>query len=116
MNSITLHEMKFFAHHGVCPQERLVGNHFEVTLKVYCDMQQAMLHDDLSGTVNYAALYTVVDREMRQPSQLLEHVAHRIIQAIKAEFPQVTGGAISISKLTPPFKSDLKKVEIQIHF
>ena len=42
MNAITLHRMKFFAHHGVCPQEQLVGNRFEVTLQVFCDMEKAM--------------------------------------------------------------------------
>lgn len=108
--------MKFFAHHGVCPQEQVVGNRFEVTLQVFCDMEKAMTDDDLSGTVNYATLYAVVEKEMAVPSKLLEHVAFRIIQAVKAEFPQVTGGTISISKLTPPFKSDLEKVEIKIEF
>ena len=42
MNAITLHRMKFFAHHGVCPQEQVVGNRFEVTLQVFCDMEKAM--------------------------------------------------------------------------
>ena len=108
--------MKFFAHHGVCPQEQLVGNRFEVTLQVFCDMEKAMTDDDLSGTVNYAALYAVVEKEMAVPSKLLEHVAFRIIQAVKAEFAEVTGGSICICKLTPPFKCDLEKVEIKIEF
>lgn len=116
MNAITLHRMKFFAHHGVCPQEQVVGNRFEVTLQVFCDMEKAMTDDDLSGTVNYAALYAVVEKEMEVPSKLLEHVAFRIIQAVKAEFAEVTGGSISICKLTPPFKCDLEKVEIKIEF
>ena len=53
---------------------------------------------------------------MAVPSKLLEHVAFRIIQAVKAEFAEVTGGSISICKLTPPFKCDLEKVEIKIEF
>ena len=36
MNSITLNKCRFFSYHGVDEQERVVGNHFEVTLKVYC--------------------------------------------------------------------------------
>ncbi len=116
MNAITLHKMKFFAYHGVGEQERVVGNHFEVTLKVYCPMEKAMTDDDLDGTVNYAELYATVEKEMAVPSKLLEHVAFRIIQAVKAEFAEVTGGSISICKLTPPFKCDLEKVEIKIEF
>mgnify|MGYP005611837473 CR=1 FL=1 len=107
MNAITLHKMKFFAYHGVGEQERVVGNHFEVTLKVYCPMEKAMTDDDLDGTVNY---------EMAQPSLLLENVAYRITQAVKKNFPTVTGGEITISKLTPPFKCDMEKVDITIEF
>ncbi|MDO4972002.1 MAG: dihydroneopterin aldolase [Bacteroidales bacterium] len=116
MNAITLHKMKFFAHHGVGEQERVVGNHFEVTLKVYCPMDKAMTDDDLCGTVNYAELYAAVEKEMAKPSQLLENVAYRIIKSIKADFPTVTGGEITISKLTPPFKCDMEKVDVTIEF
>ncbi len=116
MNSITLHKMKFFAYHGVGEQERLVGNHFEVTLKVYCHMEKAMTDDDLDGTVNYAELHAVVENEMAKPSKLLENVAYRIIQAIKAKFHTVTGGVVTISKLTPPFKCDMEKVDVTIDF
>lgn len=87
MNAITLHKMKFFAYHGVGEQERVVGNHFEVTLKVYCPMEKAMTDDDLDGTVNYADLYATVEAEMAQPSLLLENVAYRITQAVKISPP-----------------------------
>ena len=107
MNAITLHKMKFFAYHGVGEQERVVGNHFEVTLKVYCPMEKAM---------NYAALSATVEAEMAKPSLLLENVAYRITQAVKKNFPTVTGGEITISKLTPPFKCDMEKVDITIEF
>ncbi len=116
MNAITLHKMKFFAYHGVGEQERVVGNHFEVTLKVYCPMEKAMTDDDLDGTVNYADLYATVEAEMALPSLLLENVAYRITQAVKKNFPTVTGGEITISKLTPPFKCDMEKVDITIEF
>ena len=32
--SVTLRKMRFFAYHGVAEQERKVGNHFEVSLKL----------------------------------------------------------------------------------
>ncbi len=114
--SITLNQCKFYAYHGVSEQERKVGNHFEVTLTVHCPMQQAIDHDDLDGTVNYAALYDLVAREMAKPSKLLEHVAGRIIEAVKQEFPTVTGGEITLSKLTPPFHCDLHSVDLTINW
>ncbi len=114
--TIALRRMRFQAHHGVGAQERVVGNRFEVTLSVTCPMRQAMEHDCLDGTVNYAGLYAVVEREMRQPSQLLEHVAWRIAQAVRRQFPQVQGGTVTVTKVTPPFKCDLDGVDVTINF
>ncbi len=114
--TITLQGCRFHAHHGVLPQERAVGNEFEVTLTVHCPMAQAMEHDDLQGTINYAELYALVEREMAQPSRLLEHVAHRIITAVQAQFPTVTAGRLSIGKLHPPFKSQLAAVTVAVEW
>ena len=77
--SITLNKMLFYAHHGVAAQERAVGNRFEVTLTVHCDMQHAIESDDLSGTTHYAEIYDIVNSEISVLSKLLEHVACRII-------------------------------------
>lgn len=115
-SSITLNKMRFFAHHGVNQQEQIVGNNFEVTLKVCCDMQKAMINDELSGTIDYSKLYEVVAYEMAIPSKLLEHVAYRIITALNHKFPQISGGEISIAKLTPPFKCEIESVAISICF
>ncbi len=104
---IRLERLRFYAHHGVAEQERLVGNMFEVTLEVSYPFERALESDNLDDTLNYAALYAIVEREMKQPSQLLEHVAGRIIRAIKKEFPATVAGEISISKLHPPFKCDM---------
>ena len=117
MNSITLNKMKFFAHHGVSEQERVVGNHFEVTLKVNCNMDKAMTDDDLNGTLNYVDIYAIVATEMKKPSLLLENVAYRIIAALKEKFgEQMLGGEITIAKPTPPFHCDMENVAITIQF
>ncbi len=114
--SVTLRKMRFFAYHGVAEQERTVGNHFEVSMKLYAPMLDAMEHDTLDGTVDYSAVYQIVEKEMQKPSLLLENVAWRIVNAVRAAFPQVTGGEVTVSKLTPPFKCDLQSVEIAVEF
>ena len=105
--SIRLEKMRFYAYHGVMEQERRVGNDFEVTIEVWYPFEAAMESDNLDDTMNYAELYAIVEREMNKPSQLLEHVAGRIINAIKKEIPAATAGELSISKLRPPFKCDM---------
>lgn len=105
--SIKLERMRFYAYHGVMVQERKVGNDFEVTLEVCYPFEKALYSDNLEDTLDYSKLYDIVAREMSVPSQLLEHVAGRIISAIKKEIPTVKSGELLISKLHPPFKCDM---------
>lgn len=114
--TITLNRMQFFARHGVGEQERVVGNRFEVTLSVRCDVAGAVAADALEGTVDYSALYAVVEREMAIPSALLEHVAGRIAAAVKREFARVLSGEVTVTKLTPPFKCQLAGVSVTLAF
>lgn len=105
--SVRLEKLRFYAYHGVMEQERRVGNEFEVTLEVFYPFENALKSDNLDDTLNYAALYAIVEREMAESSKLLERVAGRIIDAIKKEFPAIYAGNIKISKLHPPFKCDM---------
>lgn len=115
--SISLQKMKFYAHHGVARQERIVGNWFEVSITIVCDMHLAIENDDLNGTINYAKVYDIVKMEMDKPSLLLENVAGRIINSIKSCFVgKITEGTITVAKLHPPFKCQLESVSVTIDF
>ncbi len=113
---ITLERMKFHAHHGVMPQERRVGNDFEVTVCLQYPLDKAAISDDLADTLNYAEVYETVAAEMATPSQLLEHVAGRIIRALSTRFPQIEGGTVTVAKLTPPFKCQMSAVSVSLSF
>lgn len=115
--SISLNKMRFFACHGVEEQERIVGNHFEVSVSLRCDIAQALTSDCLDHTINYAEIYQCIEREMNIPSQLLEHVAGRIIAALKQRFGnKIEGGTITVAKLAPPFKCQLESVAVTVDF
>ena len=78
---IRMEGMKFYAFHGVMPQENLVGANFYVDLKLKTDFTSAAQTDKLEGTVSYADIYNSVKEVMGTPSKLLEHVCHRRLQA-----------------------------------
>ncbi|MBR0180913.1 MAG: dihydroneopterin aldolase [Prevotella sp.] len=109
---ICLHELRFYAFHGVMPQERKVGGEFLVNVKVGYPLEQAMRSDDVADTLNYAELYELVKKEMMQPSNLLEHVMGRIAEAIEKAFPKVTSVEVIIKKVNPPMGSDSKGAEV----
>ena len=113
---ICLHEVRFYAFHGVMPQERRVGGEFLVSVKVGYPLEKAMSSDDVADTLNYAALYELVKKEMMQPSSLLEHVMGRIVEAIEKAFPEVTSVEVKIKKVNPPMGSDSNGAEVMGRF
>jgi dihydroneopterin aldolase len=112
---IELHHMHFYAYHGVMPHEKLVGNEFEVSISLEADLLAACVSDDVNDTINYAALFDLVRREMQTPSRLLEHVAGRIFRRMRAEYPQISFLEVRVSKKHPPVKGEMEKAEIIIH-
>lgn len=113
---ILLSDLRFHAFHGVLPQERLVGGNFVVDLRVGYPLVQAMTSDQVNDTLNYASLYALVEREMQQPSSLLEHVAGRIAQAIAKTFPQALSIDLTLTKQNPPMGADCKGAGVEMHF
>ena len=113
---ICLHEVRFYAFHGVMPQERSVGGEFFVSVKVGYPLEKAMSSDDVADTLNYAELYELVKKEMMLPSSLLEHVMGRIVEALEKAFPKVTSVEVKIKKVNPPMGSDSNGAEVMGRF
>ena len=102
MGHIALEGLEFFAFHGYYDEEQKIGNKYGVDLRLKTDLHAAGASDKLAETVNYEVLYRLILAEMQQPARLLEHLAHRILDRIMQEFPQVRRGRVSISKFNPP--------------
>lgn len=103
---VFLKNVRFRAFHGVLPQERLVGGDFLLNLRVGYPIEKGMESDEVEDTLNYAALFDLVRQEMNKPSQLLEHVAGRIVKTIMEAFPDVTSVDLELTKLNPPMGAD----------
>ena len=114
-SSIQLHDIRFYAYHGVMEQERRVGGEYLVSLSLEADFSKAVSSDAVADTVNYAALYDVVAREMAQPSKLLEHVAGRIASRVLESFPMIETLCISITKCNPPMGADCKGASVTLN-
>ena len=110
MGKIILEGMEFFAYHGCYKEEQIIGTKFIVDLQVSVDATAAEESDHLKDTLSYVHLYQVVKKEMEQKSHLLEHVAKRIVDSLKAGFPQVQRIELKISKINPPVGGKMKQV------
>ena len=99
---LELKGMRFHAYHGCLDFERIEGGDYIVDFSVKLDITEASKSDELSSTLNYAAIYGIVKTEMDKPSNLIENVAARIAAAIRSGFPQLNPFTIKLTKLAPP--------------
>ena len=99
---LELEGMEFHSFHGVLEREKVTGNLFVVDFRGVLDMRAAAESDALEDALNYAEIYDVVAAEMAVPSELLEHVAGRIVKALAEKFPELESFSVRVSKRRPP--------------
>ncbi len=113
---IELENVRFFAYHGVMEQEAVVGNEFEVNLRIGVDFEEAIESDEIANTVHYGELYEVVKKEMMQRSKLIEHVAGRTVRAISEKWPNIKTIELRLSKLNPPIEGEVPKATVVVNY
>ena len=114
MAIIQIEGMEFYAFHGHFEVEKVVGNQFLVNLTIEADCSLAAQTDRLEDTLDYQKAYLAVKEEMAVPSDLLEHVAQRIINRLKNEFPEVWKVKVKVSKMNPPMGGQIEKVSVTL--
>lgn len=114
-STIYINSLRLHACHGVLPQERTVGNDYEVTAEVGYDISRAMETDCVDDTLNYASLCRIITEEMAVPSALLEHVAGRVAKRIVGTFRAVDSLRLRITKLNPPMGADCDGAGVEIY-
>jgi len=113
-DKIILKGMKFFGRHGVLRQERELGQPFVVDVKLNLDFGAAGKADDLSQTVDYAQVYSEVEKIVTgKPLRLLETLAERIAEKILKGFSvkQVT---VKVKKPKAPLPGMFSYAAVEI--
>jgi dihydroneopterin aldolase len=107
-DEILLEGMRFYAYHGVNPEERALGQRFTVDVVLAVDLSHAGQSDDLADTVSYSAVYKAVRRIVEgEPWNLIEAVAEAIAGEILASFPRVMRVGVTVRKPEVPMKGSL---------
>lgn len=109
MHRIDVNNIKCYAYHGCLPSETKIGTHYVVKVSAFGDFSEACIGDDLSKTVDYCVVSDIVVEEMKQASKLIEHVAHRILNALKKAYNDAEF-EVCITKLSPPIMQDVGNV------
>lgn len=112
MAVIKLEGMEFKAYHGVYAEEKVAGNLFTVDISFEADTTTAQQTDNLEDTVDYSAIYFIVEKEMQQPANLLEHIAQRIKQQVENAHTGISNLQVAVTKHNPPIKGKIEKVKV----
>ncbi|WP_428223929.1 dihydroneopterin aldolase [Flavobacterium sp.] len=112
MGVIRLKNIRTFSNHGCLVEESKIGSHYRVDLEIEADLTQSAQTDKLADTVDYVHLNKIVVEEMAIRSELLEHVAQRIIDRTLNELQLVEKITVEVAKINPPIGGDVQEVSI----
>jgi len=112
---LRLRNMRFYGRHGVLPEEKTLGQRFEVDVELHLDLRPAGQSDELRGSIDYAAVHGLVSYIVTEERfHLLEALAERLAARIREEFgsPEIV---VRVRKPHPPVPGDFDGVEVEIH-
>ena len=112
MSVIQIEKMEFYAYHGHFREEQIVGNRFLVDLWIETDMSKPAETDNLNDAVNYQVAYKLIRKEMEKKSNLLEHIAKRILDTLFESLEGIEKLRIKISKMNPPVGGKIDSVSV----
>lgn len=101
--TVHLKNIRLFGRHGVYAAEQQTGGLFE--LDIQCRFAKEGVITQLNDTVNYEAVYHLVQKKFEQPYALLETLAGELAADVYAAYPFLTEITITILKLNPPIES-----------
>lgn len=112
MGTIRVSNIRLRANHGCMDEEARIGGDYLVHVELTADLVPSMVSDDLNDTVDYVAVHEIVRREMAIRSKLIEHVAGRILHALRRELNGINHASVEVVKLSPPIGGDVASVSV----
>ena len=111
MALITVEGIRVFAYHGHLPEEAILGGHFIVNVWVEADTIEVEKKDDLKHTVDYVRIIAIVKEQMAIRSNMIEHSAKRLVDAI-LHLNKVQKVTVEVEKVLPPIDATFDKISV----
>ena len=114
MYKIKLNNIKFRAHIGVLPEEKVLGQNLEIDLIVETNFDFSG-KDELDETLSYVDFYEATKAVVESSkADLIEHVTFEIIQAVKATSERIATVEVHLRKLAVPIEGIFDSAEIEM--
>lgn len=112
---IGIEGIKIYAYHGYYELEQKMGKEFIVDIYLTLDLNVSGESDTIKDTFNYEKAIVICRQEMEIKSKLLEHVAHRIANKIKAASSSVVKVTVRISKPQPLLPIQINRFFVEVN-
>jgi 7,8-dihydroneopterin aldolase/epimerase/oxygenase len=114
MDCIHLRGIRGYGYTGALPEEKVLGQWFEVELKLWLDLSQPGKSDRLADTLDYRTVVASVQHLLTSSRfDLLERLATAIADAALAA-SSVQQVEVQLTKLAPPIPDFAGQITIQI--
>ncbi|MCB0772612.1 MAG: dihydroneopterin aldolase [Flavobacteriales bacterium] len=110
MGVIEVKGIKVYAYHGCLAEEGQIGGHYRVDVSVEGDLTRSERTDKLGDTIDYSRVTAIVVEQMAVRSHLIEHVAARILAALRKEWPSSFRWKVRLEKEHPPIAGAVDSV------
>ncbi len=112
MDRIRLQGIDVYAHHGIHPAERELGQRFVIDVELWADLSGAAEQDSLGQALDYTAVHRRIREVTATTSfQLIEALALQLCRALLEEFPLEKVG-LTVQKPNPPIPNFLGEVSV----
>lgn len=115
MDKITIQNLEVFAHHGVFPEENVLGQKFIVTADLYTDTRTAGKTDELASSIDYGELSRQIEHFLTTHTfKLLECAAESLAEMLLLQTPRLNKVGLKLQKPWAPVGLPLETVAVEI--
>ena len=112
MDKMSLHGIDVYAHHGVHPAERELGQRFVIHVDLWSDFSTAAETDALNDALDYTAVHQLIWSTCAGTSfQLLEALAGCLCRVLLETFP-LERVRVTVQKPNPPIPNFLGEASV----
>lgn len=108
-----INNIRCYAYHGCLAEETKIGQWYTTDVEMHLKNNASLQSDKLADTIDYTLIHDCVRREMKQSSQLIEHVAWRIINALQHQVNNISYLKVAVTKYNPPVNGLIGDVRVE---
>lgn len=116
MDKITIRELQIFAHHGVFPEENVLGQKFLVSATLYLDTRKAGKSDCLEESIHYGLVSQDIKKWMEENTyKMIEKIAEGLCEHLLLKYEKLKAIELEIKKPWAPILLPLDFVSVTIY-